>query len=268
MRPRIVLVLWLFYDVVFFLISYALAYFWRVGWILSSDLPFGPYMAVAALVSPAWLLLLVSTGAFRLMRPQGTLRQFLNLTYVNAVGAALVVLGFFFLYDEFFSRLLLVEAFLVSTLILRVWHLLYERIARSILRRDPPSFPTLIVGDTRESRRLIELLQKRRNPLKPVAVLDGRGSPEKEISGVPVLGKLDRLDSTLNGLKITHLIQCSDLEQSLNLLSACRQHQITYLLLPSVLGVIERDERVESLEGWAVTMVRPDRGVGKGLFLP
>jgi hypothetical protein len=49
------------------------------------------------------------------------------------------------------------------------------------------------------------------------------------------------------------------LEQSLNLLSACRRRGITYILLPSVLGIVERDERIESLEGYAVTMVQPGK---------
>ncbi len=60
--------------------------------------------------------------------------------------------------------------------------------------------------------------------------------------------------------KITHVIQCSDLEQSINLLSACRARGLTYMLLPSVLGIVERDERVESLEGKAVTVVGPESG--------
>ena len=38
----------------------------------------------------------------------------------------------------------------------------------------------------------------------------------------------------------SNLIQCSDLEQSINLLSACRNKSITYLLLPSVVGIVER----------------------------
>src|SRR5207302_481553 len=111
-----------------------------------------------------------------------------------------------------------------------LWHLLFSQLLRVWLRRDPPAFPTLIVGVTRESRRLVALLGSRKNPLKPVAILDGMGVKESQISGVPVLGKLNKLDAILDRYGITHLIQCSDLEQSLNLLSACRQRGITYML--------------------------------------
>ena len=256
MRYRIVLFLWLLSDLVLFVKSYALAYFLRVGWIFSTDFPFWPYIAVAMLVAPFWLAVVASGRTFSLLQPQATPGNMLRILYATIVGAALFALGYFFLYGLFFSRLLLLLALLVSTAAVMLWHVLFGWAARRILWRDPAAFPTLIVGVTRESKRLIERLQKRKNPLKPVAVLDGRGAKEKEIHGVPVLGKLDKLEETLVAHGITHVVQCSDLEQSLYLLSACRQRHITYLLLPSVLGIVERDERVETLEGVAVTVVR------------
>jgi FlaA1/EpsC-like NDP-sugar epimerase len=135
-----------------------------------------------------------------------------------------------------------------------------------ILWRHPPSFPTLIIGATRESASLIEQLNRHRSPLTPVAILDGHGTKEQELHGVPVRGKLDRLEEIIERERITHLIQCSDLEQSLNLLSACRRRSVTYMLLPSVLGIVERDERVESLEGHPITVVDPREKRGFWFF--
>lgn len=257
MRYRLVTILWLASDLLLFVASYVLAYFVRLGWIFSSSFPIQPYLWMAIAVSPLWLFVLATTGTFRPTQSQSDRRQFFALFYANIVGSALFALGYFYVYNIFFSRLLLVEALLLSTAILRIWHLAYEGILRRSLRRDPATFPTLIVGVTRESERLVERLMTRRNPLKPVAVLDGRGTSKKHLAGVPVLGKLDKLETTLREHGITHLIQCSDLEQSLNLLSACRALNITYVLLPSVLGIVEHDERVESLEGMAVMVVRP-----------
>ena len=171
----------------------------------------------------------------------------------------LFTLTYYFQYTAFFSRLLLLIAFVLNAGITWIWHIVFHQIERRLLRRDPPSFPTLIVGVTRESKELIRKLNAKRNPLKPVAVLDARGAKEAEIDGVPVQGKLDKLESILEEEKITHLIQCSDLEQSLNLLSACRNRGIAYILLPSVLGIVERDEQVESLEGLPVTVVSQKR---------
>ena len=265
-RRHFLLALWLVADLLLFVGAYAAAYFLRVGWILSSDLPFGDYLLTVCAVAPLWLLALLTTRTFALTRSQRTARNLAYVAYACVIGAALVALSYFFLRRRVFSRLMLVEALVLSTLLVWAWHLLFDILKRRLLRGDPPCFPTLIVGVTRESRHLLALLQERLNPLKPVAILDGAGAKETEIAGVPVLGKLNKLESVLEEKGITHLIQCSDLEQSINLLGACRARGITYLLLPSVLGIVERDERIESLEGKAVTVVSPRQSWGSWFF--
>ena len=204
--------------------------------------------------------MLVTTRTFSLTRAQASLRSAAYVAYAAAVGVAFFTIGYYFQYAAFFSRLLLVYAAALTFATTLCWHIVFQHIFRAILRRDPPVFPTLIVGATRESARLIERLNRRKNPLKPVAVLDGRGAAESAVAGVPVKGKLNKLEEVLERDRITHLIQCSDLEQSLNLLSACRNRGITYMLLPSVLGIVERDERTESLDGLPVTAVAPKEG--------
>lgn len=256
MRYRFLLWLWLLTDLCVFVGAYALAYFLRVGLIFSSDFPFQPYILVVVLTAPIWLVVLATTRTFALTRSQSTIRNLAYIAYTAAVGTSIFALGYYFLYGYFFSRLLLVYALVLSVVVVWVWHMLYHAFLRAMVRRNPPVFPTLIVGVNRESRALIERLESSRNPLKPVAILDGRGCKDKEISGVPVLGKLNKLEEVLDS-GITHLIQCSDLEQSLNLLSACRQKKITYMVLPSVFGMVERDEKIETLEGQPVTMVSP-----------
>jgi len=259
MRPRILLATWLLSDIALFIGAYALAYFLRVGWIFSTDFPFDHFITSASIAAPLWLMVLATTRTFHMTRNQMTLRNLAYISYAALVGLAFFSLMYFFKYTTFFSRLLLAYAFILTTALTYIWHIIYQNLQRRIFCLEPPAFPTLIIGVTRESRQLVESLIKKRNPLCPVAILDGRGAPDKEIAGIPVLGKLNKLEEVLEQKKITHLIQCSDLEQSLNLLSACRQRNITYLLLPSVLGIVERDEHVESLEGRPVTMVNSKR---------
>lgn len=262
MRPRLLILFWLLSDLLLFVGLYALAYFLRVGFILSSDFPFAPFFWSAVTASPLWLLVLATTRTFGLTRNQRTRRNAAYITYAALVGVALFTLSHYFQFKSSFqglSRLLLLEAFVLTAAGIWLWHLAFDVVRRMILRRSPPSFPTLIVGATREASALIKQLNLHRNPLMPVAILDGQGTKEQEMNGVPVRGKLDRLEETLEREKITHVIQCSNLEQTLNLLSACRRRGITFLLLPSVLGIVERDERVESLEGHPVTVVAPER---------
>jgi FlaA1/EpsC-like NDP-sugar epimerase len=257
MRRTLILALWLISDLCIFTGSYILAYFLRVGWIVSTDFPLDLFVQTTLIVSPLTVAVMAQLGVFRLMRVQGNMRNIMHIFFACAMGSALFTLTYYFLYVDFFSRLLLVYAFLFSAAFMSIWHVGYERMMRTILRFGRPLYPTLIIGATREAAKLINVLNAQKSPLTPVAILDGRGSSEKMIEGVPVEGKLNKLEDTIRTHRITHLIQCSDGEQTLNLLSACRNHGITYMLLPSVLGIVEGDERIESIEGRSVTVVRP-----------
>lgn len=256
-RHRILLLLWLLSDIVLFCASYSAAYFLKVGPILSTDFLFGRFFAVTLVIAPVWLLVLATTRTFGFTRNQGTIRNAAYIGYSSLVGIALFTVCYYFTYKEFFSRMLLVYTFVLSGGATFLWHVLWQQIERRILRHDPPAFPTLLVGVTRESRALLKTMREHRSALKPVAILDGRGVKDAAIEDVPVLGKLNKLEETLEKKQITHLIQGSDLEQSINLLSACRNRGITFIVLPSVFGIVERDESVESLEGVPVTVVRP-----------
>lgn len=256
MRRPLLLILWLISDLMIFVGAYALAYFLRTGWVFSTDFPFENFLTVAVIAAIPWLGTLVVTRTFALTRRQASVRNVVYMLYAGVVGMAFLAVTYYFLYKTLFSRLLLAEAGVLSTMGAIVWHMIYGYLMRRSLSGGT-TYPTLVVGVTRESRVLIEGLRRSHHPLKPVAILDGRGVKDKEIAGVPVLGKLNKLEDVLRDHRITHLIQASDLEQSINLLSACRAHGITYMLLPSVLGMVERDERIESLEGHPVTVVSP-----------
>jgi FlaA1/EpsC-like NDP-sugar epimerase len=257
MRRALLLTAWLLTDLLVFVACYVAAYFLRVGFIFSTDFPFGNFLGAVLLVAPFWLAMLIGTRTFALLRSQRSPRTFAYILFAGVGGAALFCLTYYFLFGAFFSRALLALALVLSVACAWLWHLAFGFAARKLMRGTKPVYPTLVVGATREAAQLIKALQEKENPLQPVAVLDGKGTKEASIHGVPVLGKLNKLEDTLEKHGITHLIQCSDLEQSLNLLSACRRRGISYVLLPSVLGIVERDEKVEVLEGRQVTVVRP-----------
>lgn len=257
MRRAALLILWLLTDIAIFVGAYVLAYFLRVGFIVSTDFPLNLFLRTVFLVAPVTVAVMAMLGIFRLMRKQGSPRNIAHIVFACILGNAFFALTYYFLYVDFFSRLLLIYAFILSAGFLIVWHIGFEQVMRKFLRLGRPLYPTLIVGMTREAVKLIETLNDERSPLTPVAILDAKGTKETHVNGVPVEGKLNKLEETITKYRITHLIQCSDLEQSINLLSACNNRGITYILLPSVLGMVNNNESIESIEGMQVAMARP-----------
>lgn len=256
MRRMFMLIVWLVTDVVLMLGAYVAAYFVRVGLIFSTDFPIDKYLKVVLLIAPLWLAVMGFLGVFRLLRVQANPRNIAHLLFSCVFALALFTLAYYFLYNTFFSRKLLVYAGIAHFLFTLVWHAAFDQWQRRVLRRNPPAYPLLVIGANRDAERVIRLLEERQSPFKPVAVLDSQGTSQTDVAGVPVRGKLNKLEDVLKEKKITHLLQCADLEHTINLLSLCRQHGITYMLLPSVLGIVGVNEEVEYIEGQPVTMVR------------
>lgn len=255
MRRTVLLIIWLVTDAALFIAAYAIGYVARVGFILSTDFPLEYYLRTVAVVAPLWVLAMAQLGIFRLTRVQSEQRNILHIFFACVLGSAMFTLAYYFLFDRFFSRLLLVYAGALSFGLTLVWHLAFDSWQRRILRKNPAAYPVLIVGLSREAEKLIRHFEERQCPLKPVAILDPQGSPLKEVAGVPVLGKLNKLEDVIKEKRPTHLIQCSSLEHTINLMSVCRQHGMTYMLLPSVLGVAGGGE-VVSVEGYPLLTAR------------
>ncbi len=257
MRRLLLTLLWLLSDATIFIGAYCLAYFFKVGWIFSTDLPFGTFLSAVLLTVPGWLFVMITMRNFGLTRRQKSLRNFAYIAYACIIGMAGFTLVFYFLKATLFSRLLLLFSGTLSAIGVFFWHVIFDQVQRAVLRSGSPTYPLLIIGTNREAERLITKLEQAKSVFTPVAVLDGKGSSAKSLVGVPVLGKLDKLEKVLQEKGITHLVQCDQLEHSLNLLSVCRQHGLTYMLLPFVLGVIEDHVPTESLEGQQVVTIEP-----------
>lgn len=256
MRRLLLLGVWLITDAVLMVGAYVAAYFVRVGFILSTDFPIDKYVKIVFLVAPFWLAIMGFLGVFRLLRVQSSARNLCHILFACTMALALYTLAYYFLFNAFFSRKLLVYAAAAHVVFTAIWHLAFDQWQRRILRRTPAAYPVLVIGANRDAERMIRLLEERQSPLKPVAVLDSQGTAAKDIAGVPVRGKLNKLEDIIREQKISHLLQCADLEHTINLLSLCRQHGMTYMLLPSVLGIVGVHEHIEAIEGQPVTMVR------------
>ena len=255
MRRQVLTLCWFASDVLVYAGAYALAYRMRVGQFHSTDFPFDTYMGAVWLTVPAWLFVMITMRNFALSRQQATLRNIAYITYACVIGMAAFALVFYFLRATLFSRLLLLSAGVFSSVLVFIWHIMFDQIQRSVLRSGNPTYPLLVIGTNREAANLVETLQRKKSPFTPVAVLDGRGAKVSDLSGVPVLGKLNKLEEVIKEKGITHLVQCDQLEQNLNLLSACTQLGITYFLLPSLLGIVQQQENTMHLEGKPVVAV-------------
>lgn len=247
----------LFLDYFLLLGAFSLAYFVRVGFILSSDFPFAPYFGSAVIASALWIVSLV---VFRGYTPNVRFNRLIHLLKVfisGMTGTAAFGLIFYFAEKELFSRLLLIYIFVFGSALMVLFHLLMLRIERMLVQKGYGVTRLLIIGSNRGVRSFIETLQKNRSPYVPVAILDGYGTSQKEIEGVPILGKLNILEETIDSQRIDAIVQGDNIEQVVNIHSFCQQAGLDYYLLPYLFGAYQDSLRIQYLEKALITPDKP-----------
>jgi FlaA1/EpsC-like NDP-sugar epimerase len=240
---------------------FILAYFMRVGFVMSSDFPFEPYFWTSLAAGLVWLSSLL---VFRGYNPSIRLTRWIHITKVviaGLTGTALFGLIFYFGQQSLFSRLLLGYIFVFGTLAMLLFHLIMQWIENSLIKKGYGNIRTLIIGSNRGVSAFIAELKKNHSPYVPVAVLDGYGTKQKDIHGVPVLGKLNILEETVDEYLIDAIVQGDNVEQVVNIVHFCDQNKLDYFLLPYLLGMYQDTLRVQMIEK---PVIAPVKAGGRG----
>lgn len=204
----------------------ALAYFIRIGFYVSSDFPFAPYMQTGFALSFVWIFLLFFARAYKYDQDIMSIRHLQRVAYASIIGVSLFLISYFFLREMFFSRLIVVYMFLFATTLIMLSHIGFYLLQRHLYKKGLGTIKTLVIGTNRKAKDTIARLQKKHSRFQVVAVLDAYGSKEQSIANVPVLGKLDKFEKTINTCDIEHIIQVDNIEQTLNILNYAVQHNI------------------------------------------
>lgn len=235
--------------------SFILAYFIRVGFIFSNDFPFGEYILPAVYTAPFWLLVMHYARGYKIELRAVSYRHFQRIVFVSLVGTAFFLVSFFFQQKVLFSRLIILLIASLSIVLLFISHYFHDRLARFFYARGKGTYPTLVIGTSREAQKLIKHLKKSRSVHQPVAILDGYGTKLEEIAQVPVLGKLNILEEIIQKYNIEEVLQTDNLEQTINIVNFATQNKLKYAMLPTLLGVYNHASKVEELDGLPVVRV-------------
>jgi FlaA1/EpsC-like NDP-sugar epimerase len=250
----------IFLDYILLLGAFVLAYFVRVGFILSSDFPFGPYFVSALIAAGVWVVSLI---IFRGYTPNIRFSRVIHLLKVLIAGitsTAAFGLIFYFSEKELFSRLLLVYIFLFGTTLMMLFHLLMNLLEKRFIQKGYGNIRLLIIGSNRGVKAFISTLRRNVSPYVPVAILDGYGTSQKELEGVPILGKLNMLEQVVDEYGIDAVVQGDNIEQVANIVHFCHQQDLDYFLLPYLLGMYQENLKVQYMEKALITPDKPSAG--------
>jgi FlaA1/EpsC-like NDP-sugar epimerase len=192
--------------------AFALAYFLRIGFIMSTDFPFGNYMLIALITTPITLTFMFFARAYKLTQQVHTLRHMQRIAFVAIVNVAVFMVLYYFAYRNFFSRLILVYIFLLTFAFIYFWHRIFRWILAKSAEKEVGVYRTLIVGANRPAEEIIKHLLKTKSHIKPVAIIDAHGSKKDVIAGIPVVGKMNVFEKAIAQHDIDHILQTDHLE--------------------------------------------------------
>lgn len=235
-------------DYLLVISAFALAYWARIGMIDSTDFPFTPYMMAAGITGLIWVgVLLILRGYSQQQRLTET-NQLIKVGLAGLTGTALFIGVFYFAEKVVFSRLLLVYSSVFGIGLMLIFHTFMTGLEKKMIIQGTGVTRALIIGSNRGVKRFINKLKKNTSPYIPVAILDGYGTKLEEISGVPVLGKLNILEKVVDEEQIDVIIQGDNIEQVLNISSFCKKNSLDHYILPYLLGIYQNNVDIVTIE--------------------
>lgn len=237
------------FDLILIFSAFCVAYFFRVGFIFSTDFPFDQFLPVALVASVLTLFFAFLIKTYQPDQKILSWHHFLRTGFSAILQTALFAIIYYFFYQEPYSRLILVLVAIFSLTLVYIGHLGFDKFIRFLYSKGKGGcVRTLLIGTNREAQKLIKFLKTSQSRHYVVSILDGYGSSLEEIEGVPVKGKLNKLESVVTEDKIEQIIQVDNLEQVMNIMLFAEKNKLTYILVPSVLGEYHKNIQSAALE--------------------
>lgn len=200
-------------DAAMIFAAFWLAYYTRVesgALPVSNVFPFGEYVGISVLITLVWLAIFAFMGMYSLRSTRRGLSEFSRIWAACAVGTLTVVAVVFFLRIDFFSRLVIVFAFVAAVVLVSLARLLVRVIQRSCFRYGIGVRRVIIVGTGRPAELVATELQ---TPSRGYRVLGFVQSRQSNFPLEPTLGTIDDISSLLETYRPDELI---DAEPSLS----------------------------------------------------
>lgn len=241
------------------------AYYFRLGTFNHSEFIFSEYFQIGLLMVPLWIFFLAYQGRYLLS--EQSLGTKLNAVIVGSLlGSLLFPMLFYFTNEVFFSRGIIVILFFIGVVLLYTLSYIEKKISEYQARHNIQMSRMLVIGANRNAENIIEKLISNFSHHKPVAILSPYGSKKKEISGVPIFGKLDALEKIFIEKKIDEIFLCDGIEHSENLASFCRNKGIPLRTSFETLGISPQQTQAECIEGTTFLTIHQSPLFGWGQF--
>jgi exopolysaccharide biosynthesis polyprenyl glycosylphosphotransferase len=244
-------------DAIMIFLAFFLAYFLRVRLeFIPVDYvwPLGQYLKFIILILPFWLLIFAINGLYTLRNGQRGWEEINKIFISCSASIALVMVYIFLTRSFFFSRLIIIYAWVLSFVAVAISRYIIRLIQRYLFRYGIGINRVIVLGENAVAQDLIEgISNNKKLGMKIVGLLQikQRGKKIFQIPGQKILGKIKDLEKVLKTTPSDTLILTENLSANkiLQLVNFCELQGIVFKMIPNLFEVKSTNLQVETLSG-------------------
>jgi len=273
-------------DIIMILLAFVIAYWLRANQDVIYISPFGEYIRFIIFTLPAWILIFALEGLYTSKKGRRGADELAGIFMGVSSGIMLLVAWLFLAKTSFFSRLVIVYAWVLAIVLVYLGRLIVRSIQKYLYRYGVGVHRVIFVGNNQITYNLVRTMQNNRGlGHKVIGMVSADGvTKNKELSlNVKSLGKFEDLEEivkkhptdeiiltelNISNKKISELIDfCEDrrliFKQTPNLFEVKTQNTEIFALS----GIPILRYRQTPLEGWGKILKRLLDIVGSFIFL-
>lgn len=258
-------------DIIMVILSFVLAYWLRSQQEVIYIWSFHEYIKFVFLMMPAWVIIFALEGLYSTKNNRKGLDEFTGIFLGVSSGIMLIVVWIFLSGTDFFSRLVVIYAWIISIILVTVGRFLARSVQRYLYRFGIGVHRIIFIGNNQTSYNIIKVIQNNRSlGYKTIGLIDCNGGRIRKDStkDVRILGQIDDLKKIIdqNPTDEIFLTDTTLSEKKVSeIMDFCEEERIAFQQAPNLFEVKTSRTEITTLAGVPVVKFRrtPLDGWGK-----
>lgn len=240
--------------------AFVLAYFTRIQSDLVFVWDFSEYVRFILLLIPFWILIFALQGIYKINTlKRGALDDLQNVFFATSSGIMLVVAYIFLSRTEFFSRLIVLYAWVYICILLMIIRIVTRIIRRQLIKYGVGVYRVIVVGEGVQASALVNAMNTYPQlGYKVVKIIDRLGLEKIEhVLGHTPADEIVLADSHISDKEISHLLEVTHgLPINLKVVPNTYRLRETNVIVDTIADIPLLSYTKTQLDGWGAIIKR------------
>lgn len=255
-------------DILMIILAFTLAYFYRSQADVIYIWPYDQYRGFVFIITPFWILIFALAGLYKIRKNERFSEEFASIALAVSSGIMLIVAWIFLSKTDFFSRLVVIYAWIFALIFVLCGRVIVRLIQNFLFRFGVGVHRLAIIGEGETADLVIREIQGNKNlNYRVVGIIKTRDLPNKKKNS-KTLGDISKLSSILDHLDIDDVILADPSipdKQVVNIINICHDRKVIFKQIPNLFQMQTANVHIASLKTVPIIefLITPLEGWGK-----